>query len=176
MNRLLRPGGGGRGLALPSFRDVCQPDSPNPVPEYPNLAPHLWQPTSGLPFNQATYVTIPAVAAATNILDFTVPEGYDGVINQMGNNFVGGGFVDGSGDVQWQLFIDDAPYPNFENIICSLGTPAQPSFIGSVNIWEKQRIRLVVNNVAIVVAGQKIGGRLSGWFYPRKLQDPQAFF
>jgi hypothetical protein len=153
------------------------PNDDFPVqPNYPALPPHLYQPTTGLPFNPTTYVTIPAIGATAIILDFFVPNGYQGVINQMGNNFVGGGFVDGSGNLVWQLLIDGVPYPNFEDIIASLGNPANPSLIGAVQLRERQHVQLVVENVAVVTAGQLIGGRLSGYYYPLDLADTTQWF
>lgn len=147
------------------------------VPCYPALHPWLWQPAAGTPFNPTTYIPLPAQTVTAMVVEFTVPEGRNGVINQMGNNFVGGGFTDGSGDVVWRLLVNGQPYPNFANIIASLGNPAAPSGIGAVRIFEKQLIQLVVKNVGIaVIASQLIGGRLSGWFYPRKLEDPNNFF
>lgn len=162
---------------LPLDFSQVLPNDDFPVqPNYPALPPHLYQPTTGLPFNPTNFVTIPAIAAAAIILDFIVPNGYQGVINQMGNNFVGGGFVDGSGNLVWQLLIDGVPYPNFENIIASLGNPANPTLIGAVQLRERQHVQLVVNNVAVVVAGQLIGGRLSGYFYPLDLADTTQWF
>lgn len=150
--------------------------TPKTIPQYANLPPWLWQPAAGVPLNPTNYVALPAIAAVAVIVQFQVPEGFNGVINQMGNNFVGGGFVDGSGTIVWRLLVDGAPYPNFGAIIASLGNPAAPSFVGSVRVFEKQVVQLVVQNVAIAVAGQLVGGRLSGWFYPRKLEDPSTFF
>jgi hypothetical protein len=162
---------------LPLDFSQVLPNEDFPVqPNYPALPPHLYQPTTGLPFNPTTYVAIPAIGAVATIIDFRVPNGYQGVINQMGNNFVGGGFVDGSGSIVWQLLIDGVPYPNFENIIASLGNPANPSLIGAVQLRERQRVQLVVKNVSIVVAGQLIGARLSGYFYPLDLADTTQWF
>lgn len=160
----------------PTMDDFCSSDKQGGVNIYPSMAPWLWQPSAGLPFNPTNYVALPAIAAQAVIVEFRVPEGHNGVINQMGNNFVGGGFVDGSGTVVWRLLVDGVPYPNFGTIIASLGNPAAPSFVGSVRIYEKQLVQLVATNVAIVVAGQLVGGRLSGWFFPRKLEDINTFF
>lgn len=160
----------------PMLDNFCDPNKQDGVNLYPSIAPWLWQPAAGLPFNPTNYVALPAIAAQAIIVQFQVPEGHNGVINQMGNNFVGGGFVDGSQTIVWRLLVDDAPYPNFGNIIASLGNPAAPSFVGSVRLFEKQVVKLVVLNVAIIVAGQLVGGRLSGWFYPRKLEDINTFF
>ena len=158
------------------FSQVLPNDDFPVAPNYPALPPHLYQPTTGLPFNETTYITIPAEGAQATILDFRVPNGYQGVINQMGNNFVGGGFVDGSGDLIWQLLLDGVPYPNFENIIASLGSPANPSLIGAVQLKERQRVQLIIKNIGVVVNAQLIGGRLSGYYYPLELADTTQWF
>jgi hypothetical protein len=158
------------------FSQVLTDDNFPVTPNYPSLPPWLYQPTTGLPFNPTNYVAIPAIAAQAVIIDFIVPNGYNGVINQMGNNFVGSGFTDGSGDLVWQLLLDGVPYPNFDAIISSLGNPAAPSLIGAVNIRERQHVQLVVTNTAIIPAGQLIGGRLSGWFFPLDLADTTQWF
>jgi len=160
-----------------NFREATDNREDFPVrPNYPALPPHLYQPATGLPFNPSTYVTIPSFGAQATILDFFVPNGYQGVINQMGNNFVGGGFVDGSGNLVWQLLVDGQPYPNFENIIASLGNPSTPSVIGAVQLKERQHVQLIVKNISVVVAGQLIGGRLSGYYYPLELADTTQWF
>lgn len=163
-----------RPLNLRAIVDVDDSGVPNNA--YPPLPPHLYQPATGLPFNPSTYIVIPAIGATSTIIQRTVPNGYQSVINQLGNNFVGGGFTDGSGALVWQLTLDGVPYPNFDAIIASLGNPANPSLIGAVGAKERQVIALTIKNVSVVVAGQLIGGRLSGYDYPLELADATQWF
>ena len=126
----------------------------------------LEMPGDGVPFNQAAYVNLPAAGATAVVLQFTVPQGYNGSIKWIGNNFVGAGWTEGTGDLVWQLLADGQPIRNFENIVGSLGSPASPSETAVIRIYETQTIELVCENVSVVTSGQLLGGRLSGWYYP----------
>jgi len=131
-------------------------------------AAFLEMPPDGVPFNEAAYVDLlPVAAGAAVVLQFTVPQGYNGSIKWIGNNFVGAGWTEGTGALVWQILADGQPIRNFENIVGSLGSPASPSETAVVRIYETQTIQLVCTNVSIgAPAGQLLGGRLSGWYYP----------
>jgi hypothetical protein len=134
--------------------------------------PWLAMPASGVPFNEVAYVALPAIGTEANVIRFVVPDGMNGAIVWIGNNFVGGGWVEGSGNVVWRIEADGVAIRNHENIVSSLGNPAAPSRTAPIRIHEGQVITLVIVNVndpplhpGIIVAGQQSGGRLSGWFY-----------
>lgn len=127
--------------------------------------PWLAMPASGIPYNEVNYVPLPAIGAEANVIRFVVPDGMNGVIKWIGNNFVGGGWVEGSGNVVWRIEADGMAIRNHENIISSLGNPSAPTETAPIRIHEGQVITLVVRNVNVAVAGQQSGGRLSGWFY-----------
>lgn len=127
----------------------------------------LFPPADAQAFDFVNYIALPAAGATGVILDFKVPLGQDGIIKRFGNAYVGGGFTEGSGSLQWQLLADGQPIPNYENIPASLGATANPSEVSSIRIWQGQRIELVVNNISLVVGGTFSGGRLGGWFTPR---------
>jgi hypothetical protein len=119
------------------------------------------------------YIALPAQAAQSNVISFKVPNGRNGVIRKVGNNFVGGGWVEGSGAVVWQILVDGAPPPgavNYDSILGSLGSPANPVEIAGFRIFEGQTLTLVVKNILIVVAGQLSGGRFVGYLYPREME------
>ena len=127
--------------------------------------PYLQMPPDGIPFNEVNYVALPAIGATAVIVSFMVSPGMNGVIKWIGNNFVGAGFTDGSGDIIWQITADGQPIRNHQHIIGSLGSPASPSETPPIRLFENQLIELTVENVSIAVAGQLCGGRLSGWYY-----------
>jgi hypothetical protein len=132
-------------------------------------AAFLEMPADGVPFNEAAYVNLTAVGATAVILSFQVPQGYNGVIKWIGNNFVGAGWTEGTGALVYQILADGQPIRNMENIIGSLGSPASPSETAPIRIFEQQTIELVCLNVDVSPAGpsgQLLGGRLSGWYYP----------
>jgi hypothetical protein len=126
--------------------------------------------------DQVTYALLPAIGGTVVIVSFQVPLGYNGIINRIANNFVGGGWVEGSGDVIWKILADGGTPPgatSYANIVASLGSPANPVPISGFRIFENQVITLVAfNNPAgpdggVVVSGQRVGGRLMGYLYPR---------
>jgi hypothetical protein len=121
--------------------------------------------------DQLAYVALPAIGAQAIILKFQVPIGRNGIIRKVANNFVGGGWTEGSGLVTWSILVDGAPPPgatSYDLILGSLGSPALPTEIAGFRIYENQVVEVVANNVApgIVLAGQLVGARLVGWLYP----------
>ena len=88
---------------------------------------------------------------------------------------MGAGFQDGSGNLIWQILADGVPIRNHEHILGSLGNPALPSETDPIRIYEGQTITLTIQNVAVVVAGQLSGGRLSGYFYPTEYDGSEAW-
>ena len=130
--------------------------------------PDLWE-----NLDQVAYAALPAIGAQANVITFQVPLGRNGVIKKIANNLVGGGFNEGSGNVVWQILVDGAPPPgatSYDNILASLGSPANPVEIAGFRIYENQILTLVVKNVALAVAGQLSGGRFVGYLYPRDME------
>jgi hypothetical protein len=172
--------GGGN---VPLVHDVLNPD--NTVPPSSSISGvelPLWiqPPIQWENIDQIGYVTIGAVNASVTIISFQVPIGRNGIINKVANNFVGGGWTEGTGDVLWRILVDGAPPPganSYDAIPASLGSPANPVKISGFRIFENQVVQLVAfNNGAgpnggIVPAGQLVGGRLVGYLYPRELED-----
>ena len=120
------------------------------------------------------YVNLPAIAGDAVIVSFQVPPGRNGVIKKVACNFVGGGWVEGSGAVVWRILVDGAPPPgstNYDTILGSLGSPANPVEIAGFRIFENQILSVHIANVSIVVAGQLAGARLIGYLYPRESED-----
>jgi hypothetical protein len=130
--------------------------------------PHLFQPQDGFPFDYTAYIATPAVGVAAPVVSFQVPEGHFGVIKKVGNVYIGAGFVEGSGSLIWQIQQNQGVVRNYDNILASLGTVTQPgSLAGSILLYEQNLVVLQVNNVGLVAGGTQVGGRLSGWFFPK---------
>jgi hypothetical protein len=155
---------------------------PPPAAGQPQEQLPLWiyPPINWENIDQIAYVTIPAIGAEITILKFTVPIGRNGVINKVANNFVGGGWTEGTGDLQWRILVDGAPPPSansYAAIPASLGSPANPTEISGFRIFENQVVSVTLfNNPAgpgggITPAGQLTGARLCGYLYPRKSED-----
>jgi hypothetical protein len=157
---------------------VINPAALTPVQE---VQRPIWidPPTTWENIDQIAYALLPAIGSIAVIISFQVPIGRNGVINKVGNNFIGGGWIEGTGDVIWKILVDGAPPPganSYNSIPASLGSPANPVAISGFRIFENQLLTLVAfNNPAgpnggIVVAGQRVGGRLLGHLYPRELE------
>lgn len=147
---------------------------PQPV----DLPARLYPPAIWENLDLSNYIALPAIGAQANVLSFQVPLGRSGIINAVGNNFVGGGWVEGSGNVTWQILVDGAPPPGattYDSILASLGSPANPVRIAGFRVFENQVVTLVVKNVAVALAGQLSGGRLLGYLYPRDMEDVEAW-
>ena len=104
--------------------------NPGAVPAEPVQRP-LWvdPPSQWENIDQLNYVALPAIGSIATILSYTVPIGRNGVIQKIANNFVGGGWVEGTGDVIWRILVDGAGIPganSYTNILGSLGSPGQP--------------------------------------------------
>lgn len=124
------------------------------------------------------YVALPAIGATAPIVTYVVPPGRNGLIYKVACNFVGGGWVEGSGDVLWRILVDGSPPPgatSYDAILGSLGSPANPVEIPGFRIFENQVLTLVAANVAVVVAGQKVGARLIGWNYPTDSEEDNVW-
>jgi len=140
-----------------------------------------YMPPEGEDFEVTGGIIIPAVGASGVVLQFTVPFGRNGMIKRIANVFIGAGFTDFSGTVVWQI-VQDANQtgppivPNFDNIVASLGSASNPSTIDGIRVKETQLVQLIVKNISIAPAGQIIGGRLGGYFYPINLEPPEIGF
>ncbi len=164
---------------------VLSPFDLQALPEIaiPRLPVTNFMPAEGEDFEFHAYVAIPVVGGNAVVVQFVVPEGRNGMIKRIANVFIGGGFQEGQGLIVWKLFQDfqggaGPIVPNFENIVASLGSVSNPSHIDGIRVKESQVVTLQVLNVApgVVPAGQLIGGRLGGYFYPKDLDPPNMGF
>jgi hypothetical protein len=175
--RYLRRRGNLRGLGEPDrIHDFA---NPYPQPD-PGAGLPLWiyPPVNWENVDQLNYVALPAIATEATIISFQVPTGRNGIINKVACNFVGGGWVEGSGDVLWRILVDGGTPPganSYQAIPASLGSPAQPVGISGFRIFENQIVAVTIFNSAVVVAGQLAGARLCGYLYPRELEDSNIF-
>jgi hypothetical protein len=137
------------------------------------MDPTIWPPPEREPIDLINYVALPAIGATATIVSQLIEPGYNAIIRAYANNFVGGGWTEGSGSVTWQIALDTAPAPGYDTILASLGSPANPVYHPcGIRVLEGQTIILTVTNVSVVLAGQLSGGRLMGYYYPKEYDDP----
>jgi hypothetical protein len=147
----------------------------SPYPPGKCLPPWIYPPATFENIETSGYVAIPAIAASVDVISFLMPSGRNGIIKKIANNFVGGGWVEGSGSITWAILIDDKAPDGFGVILNSLGNPSSPTEIAGIRVFEGEKVRLQVTNVSVAVAGQLIGGRFLGWRYPREIEDPDIW-
>lgn len=171
-----------RTARTPSLVRIAKQAGGDPgIPEQPSnevvpirLPLWLYPPDRWENLDVSNYIALPAIGAQANIVSFQVPLGRNGIIKKVANNFVGGGWVEGNAAVTWQILVDGAPPPgatSYDNILTSLGSPANPVEIAGFRIFENQVLTVVVKNAAVVLAGQLAGARLIGYLYPRELEE-----
>jgi len=141
--------------------------------------PWLDPPEGYSPYDAADGLALPAVGAASTtnlttalgsaaVLSFSVDDGYDGVINALSCNFLGGGFADFSGDIVWTLYADSKPIRNFQSITSQKGTVQQPRQVSPIRIYANQVITWVVTHVGNVVLNGNVVCTLTGFVYPNR--------
>lgn len=139
------------------------------------LPPWIYPPAEWELIDRLGYVAIGAIGAGdTIIISYQVPSGRNGVIRKVGNNFVGGGWVEGSGSIIWRILVDGTAPPaatDYDTILGSLGSPANPVESAGFRIYENQLLTVVVSNISVLVAAQLAGARLVGWTYPREYEE-----
>ena len=131
---------------------------------------HLYPPAGAQSKNLANYIPVPAPGNKATIFAFKVPPSMRLVFDQIGNNFVGGGFTEGSGFLIWQIQDNDVPLEDFENIIGSLGNVALPTRMAPIIIEEGHTVSVVIINIVgspILGGSGKVGATLRGWYYSR---------
>lgn len=133
-------------------------------------SPWVETPAGGQPFTflNAASVTLPAQGATVTVVTFTVPRRKNGVIEFIANQFVGGGWTEGTGELVWRITADGVPIQGYDNIIGSIGSLSNPGWLGTrpIRVYENQIIALTLNNVGIAApAGQALLGLFRGGFY-----------
>jgi hypothetical protein len=157
-------GNGGFFIAIPS--SSSQPS--DGVTEF-SRRPWLDPPLGSYAFDEQDGISLPAISATvfTVVLQFQVPNGSDGVINFVSNNFIAGGFADFSGDIIWQILLNGKPVRNFSNIRAQKGTPAQGRQVSPIRIYSNQLVQYVVrHNANVALTGGQVVCSLNGNYYP----------
>lgn len=171
-------------LALWHYDRIAQTGMLAAAPEGPTSLPlgmpanpaatsrRVWldEPPGSVPFDEKGALTLGAVPTPgvdQVVLRFTVPQGFDGVINYISNNAALSTDQEGSGDLVWRILINDRPVRNFGNILFQNGTIAQGRIVSPIRIFTGQVVTFTVQYAAGIVSGQVICS-LAGYFYPSK--------
>lgn len=140
----------------------------NPV----NTSQRVWvnEPPGSVSFDEESGLTLPAApnpGVYQPVLKMVVPQGYDGVINYISNTVTDPTFVDGSGELIWQITINNRPVRNYGNILVQKGTVAQGRKISPIRVFSGDVVAYTVQYTGGTVTGRTICS-LSGYYYPSK--------
>lgn len=143
------------------------------IPEYLSVKkPWIDEPDGSQSFDKQNGTALPPAGigpgSSATVLQFTVPDGFDGVIKWFAWNFTGGGFIQFSGDIVVQLFRNNAAVQNYDNILNEKGTLQFPRPISPIRIFANQIITLRVSHPSNVTLNGDVVGTLSGYFYPNR--------
>lgn len=131
----------------------------------------LVDPLSGLPYGAKTLlqgnpVSTPAIGNAARILAYTVPVGWNGLLNSLAIVYTGGGFVSGSGDLVFRVEVNGRPYETLNAVTIQIGSILGNQDIPGIRVYSGQEISLWVTHVANAALGDPTLGRIGGYIYP----------
>lgn len=142
----------------------------------PRSLPWIDPPAGSQPFQffiPAATPLGPIAGGVQVVIVFQVPAGRNGVIAQIANEYNGGGWQQGDGNLAWQILVDGFPVQGFDNILSSLGTTAIPGDMKvrrQIVVRENQVVQLTANNIGVVGNGFLVG-MLAGYFWPLAQQE-----
>lgn len=131
--------------------------------------PWIDEPSGSVSFDQQGGVTLAAAPSAPQVvLEFDVPNGFDGVIKNLSCNVNFGGFVQFSGDLIWRLKQNGRPIKNYSNITAEKGTINEPRVISPIRIYSGDIITWEVEHPSNALLAGQIICSLGGYTYPSK--------
>ncbi len=120
--------------------------------------------------NSTPPIVTPTVAAGeTEVLRLVVPQGWDGIIKRLSNNYIGGTNPDTTQSLTWRIYLDQQLVPNYGNIKTQFGTTSFPRETDGIFIGSGQVVRWTVTNTDVVLptAGTFCSCCLAGFWWPR---------
>jgi hypothetical protein len=124
-------------------------------------------------------VEMPAVGATVVIVSFIVPQNRSGMVQRYANgSLLGGGvpgWVNGNGQLVWQILRNGTPVKNMRNIITIRGLVENGGapLPRGIHVRANDTVSLVLINFGVAPAGQTLLGLLAGYYYPQEL-DPSG--
>ncbi len=132
-------------------------------------------PEEGREFHKYGAIGVPAAPSVdTQIFQFRVPLGYDGILYGVLCKYVGPGFVNGSGDLIWRFQMNRRWIKSLHTVPAELG-----DFTGYAQLDEFVRVRSGqtirafgwLSPLSGIVPGpdKRVIAAVQGWFYPMEL-------
>jgi hypothetical protein len=148
--------GGGKGFG---------PTHGNPSDDGDTIAGY---PSGHIPFIPKGAIALPTVGGEATIVEFTVPVGYNGVITELTNVYLGGGFDPTAASIVWRVLANNRAIRNFENIVTQTGSLETPAPIPNLRVYAGQVIKMIVYHANNALLNGAVAGGFTGYFYPAK--------
>jgi hypothetical protein len=143
----------------------------NVLPQSPSITikrPWLEPPEGYSSFDSQQGGALPIVGGLLTLVMLTVDPGWDGVINFLSCNFVGGGFQDFSGSIVWSLYRNSSPIRNYNNITAQKGTVQQQRQISPIRIYSGDVITFQITHPNNVALNGNVVCSITGYTYPNR--------
>jgi len=151
-----------------------------------NLLPWLYPTADFLNFDKGPkfpmvegggVIPMPAIGNTDIVLQFTVPQGRNGKITQLGIDVIqtvntDPAFFPNTGQLQFSISTDAKGYKfqDYEAFTFLPGAVAAPTPINGLMIKENQTIRVSVTNLSLLPGTNFCAARLLGYFYSKNLE------
>jgi hypothetical protein len=111
--------------------------------------PWLCPPESAFPVFRQDVIVAPAVNALTEVLEYTVPSGFQFCLEAIVQMYSGSGYVPGDGDIQWTLDVD------------------APIGVASLEGFPLAGLNLIYTPLGGFTGTAAAGGIVSPWKFPK---------
>jgi hypothetical protein len=151
-----------------------------------NLLPWLYPTADFLNFDKGPrppiasgngVIPMPAIGNTDIVLQFTVPQGRNGKITQLGIDVIQAvntdpAFIPNTGMLQFSIYTDAKGYKfqDYENFFFLPGAVAAPTPINGLMIKENQTIYVSVKNLSLQPGTNYCAARLLGYYYSKSLE------
>lgn len=128
--------------------------------------PWLYPPVTAQDFTMAAVIDLPAIGVESDILTFTAPVGWDGIITQVSHEVIGGAFNQGDGSLIFRILRNGQPVPSYGQMFLTYGTAMQPRALAfGIPILANGVIQYRVANVSMGAGGVRVAATMAGWYW-----------
>lgn len=139
----------------------------------PLSAPWLAMADGAQPFDPAISINVPVPSGTplvwVDVINFIVPNGFDAVIQRYANNYNGGGWIQGSGQLVWRMLRNGQAIRNYDNILISFGFGGVGGTTNGIRLTSGDMFEFQVANNSLAGAVNQITCYVGGYFYPKKV-------
>lgn len=162
--------GGFRRTSAATRLNRQQASARQPGGPFVHARPNYWEPPrNAAPIEKSSqpFVAYPAPGAGpVTVLAYTVPNGYRGAIRWLAIVAVGGGFIDGTGNVIWRIKRNQQWVQGYEMLTAQIGSWAEPN-PAPLEVQENETYTVTVEVPATgTPQSGTTGARFRGWLQP----------